>query len=95
MTQFLSLVEAGDRIGIGHRAIRAAVKRGELPAFRLGAALKVDAADLDRFIEASREPAPAPPASVAAAARRPGTAPPTSDGSAAVPSSGHGAIPVL
>jgi excisionase family DNA binding protein len=46
----LTVVEAAERLGIGRNQAYEAVKRGEIPAIRIGKRLLVPEAALDRLI---------------------------------------------
>ena len=48
---FLTVGEAADRLGLGHGAIRRAIQRGELPAVKVCSRVRIDPADLRRWIE--------------------------------------------
>ena len=50
----LSIHEAAARVGFKHLALRLAIKRGELPAAKLCGRIRIDPADLRRWIEAHR-----------------------------------------
>lgn len=49
-TQTISVEEAGRRLGIGRSAAYAAVRRGEIPAIRLGRLWRVPTARLDQML---------------------------------------------
>ena len=58
--KWYSLDEADQRTGAGKRLIAEAIKRGELPAYRLNRkVLRVKEDDLDVWMERFREEAPA------------------------------------
>jgi excisionase family DNA binding protein len=45
-------------LAVSDRTIRNWIRRGELPSYKLGAARRIDPADVDAFLEARREEAP-------------------------------------
>lgn len=48
--RYLTYDEAAGHMGISRWTIWRAVKHGELPAVRVGAAVRFDVADLDRYM---------------------------------------------
>ncbi|MGA3354791.1 MAG: helix-turn-helix domain-containing protein [Acidimicrobiales bacterium] len=48
--QALSIAEAASRLGVHRQTLRAAIRRGELPAARLGRRWLVPVAALDRLL---------------------------------------------
>jgi excisionase family DNA binding protein len=44
-------------LAVSDRTIRNWIRRGELPSYKLGAARRIDPADVDAFLEARREEA--------------------------------------
>lgn len=63
MTLYLSRAEAERRAalaGLGPCLVRGAIDRGELPAYRLGRAVKIKADDFDQWLAAPGRPASEP-----------------------------------
>lgn len=52
----LSVVEAGEALGIGRSAAYEAAKTGQLPTIRIGRRLVVPIALLDRMLKGSSDP---------------------------------------
>ena len=52
---FYSVASLAKKLALSERTIRDVLKRGELPCYRIGAQLRVDPADLKRWLEARRE----------------------------------------
>jgi excisionase family DNA binding protein len=52
----LSIQQAAQRVGLKHLAIRRAIQRGELPAMKLCSRIRIDPADLERWILQRRVP---------------------------------------
>lgn len=52
--EWLSTQEAARRLGITTRTLYRFVDQGELPAYRMGRVIRLQAADVDAFIEGSR-----------------------------------------
>jgi putative molybdopterin biosynthesis protein len=52
--EWLSTQEAARRLGITTRTLYRFVDQGELPAYRMGRVIRLQATDVDRFIEESR-----------------------------------------
>jgi len=52
--EWLSTGEAAARLGITPRTLYRFVDEGQLPAYRFGRVIRLQAADVDRFIEACR-----------------------------------------
>jgi len=52
--QYLSLEEVAERLGVHYQLIYRLVRSGELPAIRLGRIYRVEAADLDAFLQAAK-----------------------------------------
>jgi excisionase family DNA binding protein len=52
--EWLSTQEAARRLGITTRTLYRFVDQGELPAYRMGRVIRLQASDVDRFIEGSR-----------------------------------------
>jgi excisionase family DNA binding protein len=44
-------------LAVSDRTIRNWIRRGELPSYKLGAARRIDPADVDAFLESRREEA--------------------------------------
>ena len=55
-SRMLTMQEAADRLGVTDRTIHTWTKRGLLPAFKIGAVVRYDPADLQRFIEDHKSP---------------------------------------
>lgn len=55
---FISLAEAGIRVGLCERTIRRAVSAGELRGFKFGKAVRVRLDDLDGWAESKTMPNP-------------------------------------
>jgi excisionase family DNA binding protein len=53
-TTWLSTQQAAERLGVTARTLYRFIDRGELPAYRMGRVIRLKAADVDDFIEASR-----------------------------------------
>ena len=51
---WLSTQEAARRLGVTPRTLYRFIDVGDLPAYRLGRVIRLKAADIDTFIEASR-----------------------------------------
>jgi excisionase family DNA binding protein len=49
----LNLHDAAARVGLKHLALRRAINRGELEAFKLCGRIRIDSAELDRWIESN------------------------------------------
>lgn len=54
MSSLLSLQEAAESVGLKRAALRRAIERGELPAFRLCSRLRIERADLDAWMARNR-----------------------------------------
>lgn len=54
MEQMLEGVEAVKIVGTSPRTIRASVRRGELPCYKLGRRITFDRADLEAFLRKDR-----------------------------------------
>jgi len=52
--EWLSTQEAARRLGITTRTLYRFVDQGELPAYRMGRVIRLQASDVDHFIEGSR-----------------------------------------
>lgn len=52
--EWLSTQEAARRLGITTRTLYRFVDQGEIPAYRMGRVIRLQAADVDSFIEGSR-----------------------------------------
>jgi len=52
--QYLSLEEVAERLGVHYQLIYRLVRSGELPAIRLGRIYRVEAADLEAFLQAAK-----------------------------------------
>jgi excisionase family DNA binding protein len=52
--EWLSTQDAARRLGITTRTLYRFIDQGELPGYRMGRVIRVKAADVDAFIEASR-----------------------------------------
>ena len=52
--EWLSTQEAARRLGITTRTLYRFVDQGELPAYRMGRVIRLQAADIDEFIARSR-----------------------------------------
>lgn len=52
--EWLSTADAAARLGITPRTLYRFIDHGELPAYRFGRVIRVKAADIETFIEASR-----------------------------------------
>jgi excisionase family DNA binding protein len=52
--EWLSTQDAARRLGITTRTLYRFIDLGELPGYRMGRVIRVKAADVDAFIEASR-----------------------------------------
>jgi excisionase family DNA binding protein len=50
----LSVAEVGERCGLSAKAIRGAIGRGELAAFKLAGRIRIAEADLAAWLDASR-----------------------------------------
>jgi len=47
-----------DFLAVSNRTVRNWIKRGELPSYKLGAARRIDPADVDDFLARNRDEAP-------------------------------------
>jgi excisionase family DNA binding protein len=52
--QWMSTAEAANRLGITARTLYRLIDAGELPAYKLGRVIRLQRAEVDRFIAASR-----------------------------------------
>ena len=52
--EWLSTQEAARRLGITTRTLYRFVDQGEIPAYRMGRVIRVQASDVDAYIERSR-----------------------------------------
>jgi len=52
--QYLTIEQITETLNLGTRAVMNLVRRGELPSYRFGDQIRIDAGDLAKFIEASR-----------------------------------------
>lgn len=52
--EWLSTQEAARRLGITTRTLYRFVDQGEIPAYRMGRVIRLQAADVDSFIQGSR-----------------------------------------
>lgn len=52
--EWLSTQDAARRLGVTPRTLYRFIDLGDLPAYRLGRVIRLKAADVDAFIEASR-----------------------------------------
>ncbi|HZD66504.1 MAG TPA: helix-turn-helix domain-containing protein [Acidimicrobiales bacterium] len=52
--QWLSTREASERLGVTLRTLYRFIDEGQLPAYQFGRVIRLQAADVARFIEASR-----------------------------------------
>lgn len=53
---FLTVQQAAEQVGLKHLAIRRAIQRGELPAMKLCSRIRIDPADLERWMLQRRVP---------------------------------------
>ena len=53
-TEYLSLEDVADMLGVTYQLIYRLVRAGELPAIRLGKLYRVSRADLDHYLERSK-----------------------------------------
>lgn len=60
MSTYLTLADAVEIVPVAQITLRRAIKRGDLTAYRIGGKLLIRPDDLDRWIQAHREPAPMP-----------------------------------
>lgn len=67
-SRHLTVEQAADELGVGHKMIRAAIAAGELPALRVGRLLRIDREDFEGWLETLRS---APVGGGPARARRP------------------------
>lgn len=51
---FLTIHEAGQRVALGPGAIRRAIQRGDLPAIKLCSRVRIEPAELDRWVARHR-----------------------------------------
>ena len=51
---FIGTTEAAERLGITNQSVRNLVRRGDLPAYKIGKVFKIDSKDLDAYIKAMR-----------------------------------------
>ncbi len=58
----MSVEEAGRFLGLGRSASYEAVRRGEIPSFRLGGKIRIPTAALRRLLQLDAEPADPRPA---------------------------------
>ncbi len=52
--RWLSTAEAADRLGITARTLYRLIDTGNLPAYRIGRVIRLQEAEVDAFIQASR-----------------------------------------
>jgi excisionase family DNA binding protein len=57
----LSVDQAAALVGLKHLAIRRAIQRGELPAYRICSRIRIRHADLGRWVQANRVVSESPP----------------------------------
>lgn len=57
----LTVTDAAERLGLKHGAVRRAIARGDLPAMKLCSRIRIDPADLRRWIDAQRIESPLRP----------------------------------
>lgn len=50
-TEYLSLQEAADRVGVSVKTLRRRIAEGKLPAYRSGRIIRVRAADVDEMMQ--------------------------------------------
>ena len=50
----LTVADAADRLGLKHGAVRRAIARGDLPAMKLCSRIRIDPAELRRWVESHR-----------------------------------------
>ena len=63
--------EAARRLGVTLRTLRRFIEDGRLPAYKMGRVIRVQQADLDAFVDASRiQPRPAGPGDGAGVAEK-------------------------
>jgi len=56
-SEYKSLEEVADMLGVTYQLIYRLVRSGELPAVRLGKLYRVSSSDLDRYLERSKQSA--------------------------------------
>lgn len=54
MIEWLSTKEAAGRLGITTRTLYRLIDEGSIPAYRIGRVLRLQATDIDAFVDASR-----------------------------------------
>ncbi|MGH9266810.1 MAG: helix-turn-helix domain-containing protein [Acidimicrobiales bacterium] len=54
VSQWLGTAEAAERLGITPRTLYRLIDEGQLPANKIGRVIRVQGADIERFIEATR-----------------------------------------
>lgn len=54
--RWLSTAEAADRLGITSRTLYRLIDAGKLPAYRIGRVIRLQEAEVDAFVQASRIP---------------------------------------
>ena len=59
VTEYMSLEEVADMLGVTYQLIYRLVRAGELPAVRLGKLYRVARSDLDRYLERNKNAAAA------------------------------------
>ena len=52
--RLLTVADAADRLGLKHGAVRRAIARGDLPAVKLCSRIRIDPAELRRWVDAHR-----------------------------------------
>lgn len=50
----ITVAQAANRLGVSHMTVRRHIEAGRIPAYRFGRLFRIDEAELDRFIEASK-----------------------------------------
>lgn len=56
MTECISIIEAGKRLGIGQRQAYAAAKSGDIPTIRIGKRILVPLVAFNRMLETCEQP---------------------------------------
>lgn len=54
--RFISRREAGDRLGVSADTIQRMIAIGEIQAFRIGRQVRIEASEIERYLEAARMP---------------------------------------
>lgn len=59
MAQLATVQEAAERLAVHPMTVRRLIERGQMPAVRVGRAIRIDVNDIRRYLDANRVEGPA------------------------------------